>query len=321
MDEKTYVERRRPDWERLAALLDRASSRRGLKSLSGQELVDLGKLYRRVTADLSYLKASSWSEDLILYLNELAGRAHGHLYADTPTGGMRSVSNFLLRGFPILFRQKWQFIAVAAAILVVSGVYAAAVVKMNPPAFASLAPEPFKTMKPPKGGTLPKTGLGESGVPATLSSVIMTNNIYVSFRAFAGGVTFGAWTVRELVQNGLMLGALAAAMTPNSAWALRFWSLILPHGIIELTAICVAAGAGLLLGWGLIRPGNLSRWDSLRKASREALPLMGGAVAMLVVAGVIEGFITPSSAPPWSKLSFAGLTGVGLVFYFGRGGS
>ena len=320
VDEKAYIDRRRPDWERLAAILARASSRAGLKSLSGSELLDLGKLYRRITSDLSYLKASSSDEDLVLYLNELAGRAHGYLYANAPPGGIRSILNFLLRGFPVLFRAKWRFIAAAAAMLLLSGAFAAVKVKTSPAAYVHFVPQQFAEIKIPKGDEPVGQGAGELIAPATLSSGIMANNIFVSFRAFAGGVTFGALTAWELIKNGLMLGALAVILSPSAAWALRFWSLILPHGIIELTAICIAGGAGFILGWALIAPGNLSRWDSLRKASREALPLIGGVVAMLIVAGLIEGFITPSSLPPALKLVFAGLTAVGLVLYFDRPG-
>ncbi|HOM70767.1 MAG TPA: hypothetical protein PLP86_00825 [Armatimonadota bacterium] len=132
MDERAFVERRRPEWERLTNILNQASSRGGLKSLSGEELADLGKLYRRVTSDLSYVNTNSASEQLITYLNELSGRAHGILYADAPTSGLSSIVNFLRKGFPILFRAKWQFIAVATMIMVISAIFAAASVKNNP---------------------------------------------------------------------------------------------------------------------------------------------------------------------------------------------
>jgi uncharacterized membrane protein SpoIIM required for sporulation len=155
-------------------------------------------------------------------------------------------------------------------------------------------------------------------VPATISSAVISNNIKVSITAFAGGVTFGLLTVYALVTNGLMLGALGAYFSTSPARARDFWSLILPHGIIELTAISIAGAAGLILGWAMIAPGNLSRWDSLRKASREALPLVGGVAAMLILAGLIEGFFTPSPLSASVKLLFSALTAVGLVFYFFR---
>src|SRR3989304_8758095 len=131
MDERAFMDRRRPEWERLAVIMRRGASG-GLKSLSGPELRDLARLYRRVTSDLSYASANSASEDLVLYLNELAGKAHGYLYADTPTGGLRSIRNFLLTGFPILFRRKSRFIALAAAIMLLASLYAGVITALSP---------------------------------------------------------------------------------------------------------------------------------------------------------------------------------------------
>ncbi len=316
MDERTFVERRRPDWVRLGDILDRASSKK-LRGLSRAELLDVGKLYRRVTSDLSYVKANSASEDLLYYLNDLAGRAHGCLYADAPKNPGRSIVTFLLRGFPILFRANARMIGISSAIFLLSGVFAATLVATNPKSYAKLVPPMFAQAD---SGSDDKLGPDEeSGIafPASMSSGIMVNNIYVSARAFAGGITFGVWTVRELVENGKMLGALGMRYSRKPEVALRFWSLILPHGFIELLAIAIAGGAGLILGWGLISPGNLTRWDSLRLASHEALPLMGGVVAMLVIAGSIEGFITPSPLDAWTKIIFSGVTAVGCVLYFG----
>ncbi len=147
----------------------------------------------------------------------------------------------------------------------------------------------------------------------------MTNNIKVSLLAFGGGFTFGAFTTYVLLYNGAMLGEFAVKHSTKTA-GLKFWSIILPHGIIELTAIMISGGAGLILGWALVAPKNLSRLNSLRKASREALPLMGGVVAMLVVAGCIEGYFSPSNASATAKLIFAGFTAIVLIVYFGFAG-
>ena len=142
----------------------------------------------------------------------------------------------------------------------------------------------------------------------------MSNNIQVSITAFAFGLTFGVMTIYMLLQNGMMLGGLAASLGRSDP--LTFWSLILPHGIIELTAICISGGAGLIIAGAMIRPGNRSRWDSIRLAARRAIPLMGGVALMLVVAGAIEGFLTPSKLDPILKLSFAALTAALLAVYF-----
>jgi uncharacterized membrane protein SpoIIM required for sporulation len=150
--------------------------------------------------------------------------------------------------------------------------------------------------------------------------MLMTNNIKVSLGAFAGGVTFGLLTVYMLIYNGLILGAFLGNPPPGLRDPLDWCAYIFPHGVIELTAICIAGGAGLILGWSLIAPGNLSRWDSLRKSSRDALPLIGGVVAMLIIAGFIESCVARSTLPRGLKLSVAEVTAVGLIAYFGLGG-
>jgi uncharacterized membrane protein SpoIIM required for sporulation len=98
---------------------------------------------------------------------------------------------------------------------------------------------------------------------------------------------------------------------------LDWCAYIFPHGVIELTAICIAGGAGLMLGWALIAPRNLTRWDSLRKASRDALPLIGGVIAMLIVAGILESCVARTTLPRTFKLVVAVLTFFGLLAYFG----
>lgn len=289
-------------------MLRRANSRRGLKALSGPELSDLGKLYKRVTSDLAYAKANSSNEQLISYLNELAGRAHGLLYTDKPISTSHSLITFLLSGFPILFRAKWKFIAFATGMMIASTIFAAIVVKHNP-AVAS--------------HWIPFTGGSDQPVnttPAQLSGYLMTHNILVSIMAFAGGITFGAFTAYAIIGNGLMLGAFLVKPYKFLHGPLDVIAFIFPHGVIELTAICISGAAGLILASALIAPGNLSRLDSLKKASKEALPLMGGVAIMLVIAGCIEGCVARSQLDRSLKIAIAGLTAVGLLAYFGLAG-
>jgi len=128
------------------------------------------------------------------------------------------------------------------------------------------------------------------------------------------GVTMGIGTVIALVANGLMLGGLSGAAT-NYHVSLNYWAVILPHGIIELSAISLAGGAGFILAQAIYAPGNLPRRDALKIAGGEAAQLLAGVAAMLVVAGFIEGFITPTPIPPLLKISFGILTAILLLFY------
>jgi uncharacterized membrane protein SpoIIM required for sporulation len=160
------------------------------------------------------------------------------------------------------------------------------------------------------GGNTSSGGL--FGSPEANSSFIMTNNIKVTIMAVALGFTAGIGTALVLVQNGLMLGGLSGAAT-NEHVDLLYWAVILPHGILELSAICIAGGAGLILARAIYAPGDLPRRDSLRLAGQEAARLLVGVALMLVCAGLIEGFITPTALPPLVKLSFALLTALVLV--------
>ena len=152
-----------------------------------------------------------------------------------------------------------------------------------------------------------------------MTSTIMVNNIYVSVLAFGFGLTLGLGTLFVLAQNGMMLGALAAVFTARGQGVL-FWSLILPHGVWELTAIFLAGAAGLQIGLALLRPGQMSRRDALLGAGRQAVSLMGLVCVLLVLAAVVEGFFTPSDLPSWAKLLFSGIAFVLLSVYLFFGG-
>jgi uncharacterized membrane protein SpoIIM required for sporulation len=126
--------------------------------------------------------------------------------------------------------------------------------------------------------------------------MIFTNNIRVAFLAFAGGITAGLITAALLAYNGLTLGVLAA-VSQQMGLAGRFWSLIVPHGLLELSCIAAAAAAGFRLAGGIVDPGPLPRSASIGRAARPAVEMAGGTAILLVIAGLIEGFITPQDLP------------------------
>jgi uncharacterized membrane protein SpoIIM required for sporulation len=148
--------------------------------------------------------------------------------------------------------------------------------------------------------------------------MIMINNIRVTFLSFALGITFGMGTLWVLWVNGLILGPLAM-LYHRAGLGMDFWAHILPHGVLELPAIFLGAGAGLELGRALLLPGELPRIESLKAAARRGLPLLGGTVLLLVVAGVIEGFYTPKPIEPIYKLLMSSVTAVLLILYLASG--
>jgi uncharacterized membrane protein SpoIIM required for sporulation len=153
------------------------------------------------------------------------------------------------------------------------------------------------------------------------ASMIMTNNIRVTILAFAGGTLLGIFTLYLLAQNGLMLGIIAGA-AQSLGFATNLWGFVAAHGTLELSAIFIAGGAGMQLGWAIIRPGLLTRRAALVQASRRAALLLLGCIPILVIAGTIEGFLSPSSLPLAVKLIVSAGSGVLLYSYLllaGRG--
>ncbi len=295
-----FTQEHRAAWSRLSELLDRAEgSRRG--RLSGSEVLELGRLYRRAAADLAYLAAHPVDESTSQDLNRLVSRAHAYVYVHE-TVGLRSVLDFLWTGFPALVYQRRVCILAATATALL-GVLC-----------ALLWPDLGRTMVPSSYRT-PRMDPALSPLAAVL---ITANNVQVALRAFAGGITLGAFTLYVLFMNGVMLGgvsSLIAAIGESS----RFWPSIYPHGVIELTAIMIAGGAGLRVGWALVSPGDYTRQEALRQAGMDAIRLAIGTVPLFVVAGTIEGYVSFSSLPAVDKLGLGTLAAAALFLYLARG--
>jgi uncharacterized membrane protein SpoIIM required for sporulation len=138
------------------------------------------------------------------------------------------------------------------------------------------------------------------------TSAIMTNNLSVSFVTFAGGIAFGLGTFLALFQNGMMLGVIGAACH-QYGMSLLLWSFVAAHGSLELPAILIAGGAGFRLGYAMLFPGALRWKDSVAQGGLEATRLVSGIIPMLVIAGCLEGFFSPSHAPIWLKFTVGGM--------------
>lgn len=319
---ESFVRSRREAWARLQELVDKAQNQR-LSSLSDDELHEMGALYRRTSADLARAQtrynSTNAGQELVRSLNSLVLRAHAQVYSAPPSSTTRGLA-FFVYGFPAAFRRQWRPILLAAMFMFGPAFAAYLAVWTNPQNTSLFIDQAVvqqvevrakKKLVTGWGGNTNYEGLAAS--PET-SSFIATNNIRVTISAVALGVTAGIGTAFVLLSNGLMLGGLAGVAT-NYNVDFLFWSVILPHGILELTAICIAGGAGLVIARAIYAPGDLPRRDALRIAGGEAGQLLAGVAAMLVLAGLIEGFITPTPLPPGFKIGFALLTGVFMVAY------
>lgn len=319
MDERSFVNTKQDSWNRLSETLEQMR-KHGAGSLSMEQLESLGSLYRNVVSDLAFARSQGASEELILFLNDLAGRAHGVLYA-SESAKFKGVVAFLLGEFPALFRSTFKYTLVAALLFFAGWAFTAYILYTIPDAWNALVPEPVREMMQhsPSTESNPDRDIFIGQDPAELSGFIMTNNIKEGMKAFAGGVTFGIYSVWILLKNGVVIGAIITIISRLNGVSLLL-PLLLPHGIIELTAVFVCGGAGLMIGSAMIAPGNLRRTDSIRIVSAQALKLFIGTLPLFVIAALIEGFITPAAIPNIAKLAFSGLTAIGLVLYLGFAG-
>ena len=316
MEIAEFVDTKRPRWSALERLLEKAETK-GLKKLELEEAQALSRLYRGASSDLLWVRSRAGSADISGYLNDLVGRAYAITY---PGKRVRwsEVTGFLARGFPDQLRREWR--AFAASLLVFFGGFGFGYVGMifDPDAALYLVPEQHLNMDPVKRADqeAKETNSSVQG-QAAFSSFLFTHNIGVAFFTFALGITMGVGTAIMLFVNGVLLGALAYVYASKGliGW---FWAWILPHGIPEITAICIAGAAGFVIARGLAAPKGLQRRQAVRKEAVVALRLLLGTLLLFVLAGCIEGTISqihPPRLPVWFKISFAVFVGTGVYLY------
>jgi uncharacterized membrane protein SpoIIM required for sporulation/uncharacterized RDD family membrane protein YckC len=305
-------------WNRCQELVDKASSR-GLSSLSETELEEFTGLYREISADLARAHTYGGSLRLCFYLERLVGQAHNLFYQDRTEGF--SVLEWIRSGFPRVLRRHAEYVAVSAALLFAPAFLTYAAVRDDVELGRRLAPPEMVTRAEEARERLDR-GDPYIDVPqvqmSILSSRVMTNNIQVSLFAAAGGILAGIGTVIVLLTNGVHLGSVFALFDAQGAGA-QLWTFVLPHGVLEMTAIVVAGAAGLVLAHALVAPGRRTRGRALREEGKESLSLVAGAGMLLVLAGLIEGFISPARIAPALKIGFATLVAVLMVLYFTSG--
>ena len=307
-----WLRRRQPHWTRLEELVD-ASRRSGLRSLSRAELQELGLLYRQVAADLAAIREDPSSSHFARYLNQLLARAHNTIYAGQ-RGSPLAVIRFFVRTYPLVFRRNRWHVATALGVFLAAAVVGMTLTLQDPDFKVSiLGPQLVETIERREMWTH-----SILAVKPLASSAIMTNNMSVAFTAFAMGITAGLGTLYMMALNGLMIGVIGTACGA-AGMSLALWSFVAPHGVLELPAIFLAGGAGLRVAHGLLFPGTLPRRESLSRAGTEAVRLLLGAVPMLIVAGVIEAFVSPTGLAPSLKFTMAAALGALLAAYLFSG--
>jgi uncharacterized membrane protein SpoIIM required for sporulation len=303
-----WLAKRKPYWDRLEVIIKKAGNR-GVSVLSHSELQELGLLYRQIAADLASVREDPLSQPWAIFLNQLLARAHNLIYMGR-SARPRGILGFYRNVFPQTFRQTWSYTALAF-LLFLAGSLAGFFTGLADPSFQRffLGPEMSDTIDRREMWTHSLLTL-----KPLASSAIMTNNLSVSFSTFAMGILGGVGTVYFLAMNGVVMGVIAAACW-QSGMSLQLWSFVAPHGALELPAIFMAGGGGLLLARGLLFPGELPRRDAIAFYGGQGVRLALGIIPMLFVAGTLEGFFSPSYLPVAAKFACSAAVGGLLVLY------
>lgn len=317
-----FLRTRQDAWRRLEQAVDRIERSAGLISLGPAQLKELGSLYRQASADLVYAQSALQNAQVGAYLNALVASAYATIYRRNRFS-WEEVRAFFTSGFPALVRRHLGPIGASAALFLGATLFAGLMVARDLEAFYHVAPEETWEVYGEFAADHREARFGKPLSPDQaigLSTVILTNNIRVCFNAFVMGISYGTLTGVAIFYNGALLGAIGASMHRFDQ-DLDFWGLIIPHAGIELSCIFIAGGAGFVLGRALLRPGRRSRFDSAREAGRDAVLLAAGVAPFLIVAGLIEGCITPlAGVGPWPKIALGIATGVGFWWYLLRAG-
>ncbi|MBW4525677.1 MAG: stage II sporulation protein M [Phormidium tanganyikae FI6-MK23] len=306
MNVKRWIARREPNWKRLDELLTRIE-RRGLRSLSTEEIKSLASLYRSVSADLARARTNQTlvGNTIVQDLQRLTSRSYSQVYQGSRKQEWKNAIDFYQWGLPEVVQQTFLHTAIATGLFFLGGLIAWWFSWRDPQFLELIVPEHLIRMVRDEGKLWMGSILGSEPKAA---SQIMTNNLGVTFQAAAGGMTIGIYTMFLLLMNGLLIGGVGTLVAQNNL-AFPFWAFVFPHGSLELPAIFLSGGAGLLIAHGVLFPGQYRRIDAMKVYSLQAAQLMFGVIPMLVVAGVIEGFFSPSPLVP-DPLKY--LVGIGL---------
>jgi uncharacterized membrane protein SpoIIM required for sporulation len=304
MNIQRWIARRQAQWQELDTLLQRGEQR-GIKSLSAPEISTLASLYRSVAADLARANTNQIGQTIVQELQALTTRAYSLIYRGSRRQEIRSAIDFYLWGLPQALRETWVYTAIAFA-LFLAGCLVGWWFAWQDASFMSLIVPQELIEKVRDRGELWMGSI--LGVEPFAASSIAINNLSVAFRMVGGGIILGLWTIYALFYNGLLIGAIATLVGQNGL-AYPFWAFVFPHGSLELPAIFIAGGAGLLIARGLLFPGRYRRRDALRIYGLQAAQLVLGIVPMLLFAGAIEGFFSPQDVIP-SPVKY--LAGTGL---------
>ena len=312
MNEEALVGKHIADWKRLEQLCAQADLRVGF--LNPEETVEFVRLYRRTSTDLALVRTRSSNDPLVMYLNNLVGRAHGILYKSPQRRFMAAVKNLVVQSARTMRRNKaffWASFALFFGALIFSWV----LVNLDRSTYLNYFTGGMSGVFDDwKSGVFEQRTLGES---VGMSFFYAGNNPFVSIVTAAKGAgSMGIYSIISLYENGALLGALASEMqSVNKVYFL--FSSVSPHGVPELTGIMVAGAAGLRFGWAILVPGLYSRGESLRRSAKDGVTMIVMSVVLCFIAAPIEGFFSFNPRiPQHLKMAFACITLVMWILFW-----
>jgi uncharacterized membrane protein SpoIIM required for sporulation/uncharacterized RDD family membrane protein YckC len=322
-EEWALVAEGRPRWDAFALELTQ-TRRRGLQTLSEDEVTTFVEAYREIATDLARLRTADRGRgsDAVFTLSRLVSAGHNLLYR-RPAQGIERIGRFIAHDIPREVRRSWRHVAVAAALLFVPAI-GTIVAIVRTPALAERMLPAGMIERAEAGKQRGKTGAdylpnGEDEKGSVLSAFLMTNNIRVALVAFAGGIPAGVLTVYALVFNGIAALGAGVGLYITRGIEGQILGFVAAHGVLELSAICLAGAAGLLLATGILVPGDRTRREALAANGLRSLHLVACVVIFLILAGLIEGNISPSKLPDSAKFATAVITAVGMLWYLSLG--
>jgi uncharacterized membrane protein SpoIIM required for sporulation len=308
MDLDRFIVRNAGAWHRLEELTSRAR-RSGQRNLAPAEVDELVALYQRTGAQLSHARSYYDDPGLTARLTTLVAAANAAIYGSQPVS-IRSLGRFFTETFPAAVYVSRRFILVAAALLFVPMIAVGAWLGTSDRALDVALP------KEAREAYLESQfeDYYSSQPAAEFSTAVLVNNIRVSFVLFALGVFLCVGTAAYLAYQGFAIGEVSGLFFHEHELG-KFFGLILPHGLLELTAVTIAGAAGLRLGWIVIAPGDRPRGEALADEGRRSVVIVLGLMLCFVVAGIIEGFVTPSDLPTAARVGIGVLVELAFIFW------
>ncbi|NUP10769.1 MAG: stage II sporulation protein M [Polyangiaceae bacterium] len=309
-----FVAARHRDWDALDALVGTGGA---LHGKDGATISRTAALYRSLCNDLTRAEGARYTPDLLAYLHGLAARTHNVLYGAPPLRGANAL-RVLLVDFPVALRRNYKLFLLSCALFLIP--FAVGVV-------GAMSSQDFAE------GVLPKATLDQmadaysqgfrdgrsSGQDTLMAGFYVQHNVGIAFRCFATGVLFGLGSIFFLVYNGLLIGT-TMGWVAHMGHGTNILTFVCGHGPYEITAILIAGGAGLQMGYALVATDGLTRFGSLRRHARAIFAQIIGAAAMLIIAAMIEGFWSPSSLPNEVKWGFSAINMMAVLAFIVLGG-